>query len=74
MRLDKKFHDKIMKRGKRVFEMLENYDKTREWPIGRMRIDITLDKRTIKKLKEVSQKMQKPVSRIIEEAISDFTF
>ena len=59
-----------MKEGKEVFEMLENYDKTREWPIGRKRIDITLDKRVIQRLKQIKERTGKPVSRIIEEAIS----
>ena len=70
MRLNKKLYNKIMKEGKEVFEMLENYDKTREWPIGRKRIDITLDKRVIQRLKQIKERTGKPVSRIIEEAIS----
>ena len=69
MQSNKRLHSKIMNQGRYVFEMLENYDKTREWPLGRRRIDITLDKRTIKKLKEISQKLKKSVSRIIEEAV-----
>ena len=47
--------------------MLENYDKTRELPFQRKRIDITLSTTTIKKLKELSKKTGKPVSRLIEE-------
>jgi len=69
MKLTKKLHKKIMKQGKEVFEMLENYDKTREWPIGRARLDITLDKKVILKLKELKKKTGKPISRIIEESI-----
>ncbi len=48
---------------------MENYDKTGEWPIGRERIDITLDKKVIKKLKSLKEKTGKPISRIIEEAV-----
>ena len=70
MQLNKKLHNKIMKEGKYVFEILENYDKTREWPIGRKRIDITLSKRLINKLKSIREKTGKPISEIIEEAIS----
>lgn len=66
----KKFINKIMKEYKDVFEILLKYDETREWPLGRARIDITLDKRIIKRLKEESAKTGKPVSRIIEESIS----
>lgn len=60
-----------MKEGKEIFEMLEEYDKTREWLIGRARIDITLGRRTIKKLQEIKKKTGKPISRIIEEAIEN---
>lgn len=69
MQLNEKLHRKIMKEGKELFEMLENYDKTREWPIGRIRIDITLDKKIIKRLQEIKKKTGKPISRIIEEAV-----
>ena len=69
MQFDEKTHKKIMERGKKVFEILENYDKTREWPIGRKRIDITLSKRTIEKLNKIREKTGKSVSRIIEEAL-----
>ena len=70
MQLNNKTIQRIKKKYKDAFEILENYDKTREWPIGRARIDITLDKRLIKKLREKSARTGKPVSRIIEEAVS----
>ena len=57
----------IMRKGKNVFEALENYDKTRELPFQRKRIDLTLSVRTLNKLKELRQKTGKPISRIIEE-------
>jgi hypothetical protein len=60
---------KILKEYKDVFDTLENYDKTRELPFQRKRIDITLSVGTINKLKEMSIKTGKPVSRIIEEKI-----
>ena len=60
-----------MKKGKGVFEMLEQYDKTREWPLGRKRIDITLSKRTIQRLRLLKAKHGKPISRIIEEAVDN---
>jgi len=58
MRLNKKLYNKIMKEGKEVFEMLENHDKTREWPIGRKRIDIAFDKREIQKLKQIKERRE----------------
>ena len=58
---------KILEEYKDVFEILENYDKTRELPFQRKRIDITLSVETLKKLKELKAKTGKPVSQIIEE-------
>ncbi len=62
----------ILRKHKDVFDTLEEYDRTREWPIGRKRIDITLTKRIIKKLKQEKERTGKPVSRIIEEALQKF--
>ncbi len=62
--------NKILKKYKDVFEALENYDKTREIPFQRKRIDITLSVETINKLKKLKQETGKPISRIIEEKIS----
>ena len=58
---------RIIKKYKDVFEMLENYDKTRELPFKRKRIDITLSVRTINRLKKLKEKTGKPVSQLIEE-------
>ncbi|MBI5148725.1 ribbon-helix-helix domain-containing protein [Candidatus Pacearchaeota archaeon] len=63
-----------MKENPDINEIFQHYDKTREFLIGRKRIDITLDKRIIKKLREISIKEKKPISRIIEEAIKDKLF
>ncbi len=60
---------KILKKYKKVFDNLENYDKTHELPKMRKRIDITLSVETINKLKEIKEKTGKPISRIIEERI-----
>ncbi len=58
--------NKILKKYKDVFETLKNYDKTRELPFQRKRIDITLSVKTINKLKAIKQKTGKPISQIIE--------
>lgn len=58
---------KIMKKYKDAFEMLENYDKTRELPFQRKRIDVTLAVETLNKLKELREKTGKPISQLIEE-------
>ena len=69
MQLDKKTINRILKKNKKAFEMLEHYDKTRELPFQRKRIDITLSVETINKLKKLKEKTGKPISRIIEERI-----
>ena len=57
----------ILNKYKDIFEALENYDKTRELPFQRKRVDVTLSVETINKLKQLKQKTGKPISRIIEE-------
>jgi hypothetical protein len=61
---------KTIEKHRGIFEALENYDKTREMPFQRKRIDITLSVRTISKLKELSRKTGIPVSHIIEQKFS----
>ena len=61
--------NKILRKYKDVFEALENYDKTRELPFQRKRIDITLSVETINKLKKLKEKTGRSISRIIEERI-----
>ena len=63
--------DRILKKYKKMFETLEEYDKTHELPFQRKRIDVTLSVRAINKLKEMSKKKEKSMSRIIEECILD---
>lgn len=69
MRFDKRTITHLRKKYRHVFAILEQYDKTREWSLGKVRIDITLDKRTVKKLRALKEKTQKPISHLIEEAI-----
>lgn len=59
--------NKILKENKELFETLEEYDKTRELPFQRKRIDITLSVETLNKLKKLKEKTGKPISQIIEE-------
>lgn len=58
---------KILKENKEVFDILENYDKTRELPFHKKRIDVTLSVKTINKLIKIKDKTGKPISHIIEE-------
>jgi len=62
--------NKILSKYKEMFQALEDYDKTRELPFQRKRIDITLSVNAIRKLREISKKTGKPISRIIEEKVN----
>lgn len=69
MRLNKKTIDRIFRKNKKAFEMLEKYDKTRELPFQRKRIDVTLSAEVINKLRKLREKTGKPISQIIEEKL-----
>lgn len=56
----------LFKKGKHALEILEHYDKTHELLVGRKRIDITLNKKLILKLKQEAKKRKIPLSRLIE--------
>ncbi|MGB9708047.1 MAG: ribbon-helix-helix domain-containing protein [Candidatus Pacearchaeota archaeon] len=62
--------NRILKKYREVFETLEQYDQTGELPFQRKRIDTTLSVEAINKLKRLSRKTGKPISRIIEEKIN----
>ena len=68
-KMNKKDTKRILKKYKKVFDALEEYDKTKELPFQRKRIDITLSVRTLRKLKNIKDKTGKPISQIIEEKI-----
>ena len=69
MRFDNRTISRLRRKYYDTFAILEQYDKTREWPLGKTRLDITLSKRTVMKLKSLKEKIHKPISRIIEEAV-----
>ena len=62
--------NEILRKYKKVFEALENYDKTGELPFQRKRLDVTLSIGTINKLKKIREKTGKPISHIIEECVN----
>jgi len=64
--MNQKQINKILKENKDLFEILENYDKTRELPFQRKKLNLTLSVETINKLKELRKKTGEPISRIIE--------
>jgi len=69
MQLNKKNIKKIFKKYKNSFQEMEHYDRTREILWARKRIDLTLNHRIIKKLREIKARTSKPISRIIEETV-----
>ena len=71
MQLSEKKIKEIINKYKEDFEEMALYDDTREIKWGRARIDVTLDKKIIIKLKAIKQKTGKSVSRIIEEAVAE---
>ncbi len=70
MQLNKKKINAIFQKYKKSFEEMEYYDRTREKLWARKRIDITLNQRVINKLKKLREQTGKPISHIIEEAVS----
>ncbi|PIU75835.1 hypothetical protein COS75_02320 [Candidatus Pacearchaeota archaeon CG06_land_8_20_14_3_00_35_12] len=64
-----RFDKKILKKYKYIFAALEEYDKTRELPFQRKRIDVTLSTAAINKLRLLRDKTGKSISRIVEERI-----
>ena len=68
-KIEKMQSDKIIKKYREMFKILEDYDKTRELPFQRKKIYLTLPIRTINKLKQLRQKTGKPISRIVEEYV-----
>ena len=69
MLFDDKTINRIMKKYSDVFDILAYYDKTHEKLWGRGRVDITLNRKIIKKLRDLKKKTGKPISRIIEDAV-----
>ena len=59
--------EKIMKKYKETFDILENYDRTRELPFQRKKIYLTLSVETLNRLKQLKEKTGKPISRLVEE-------
>jgi len=56
-----------LKENKDLFVISENYDKTKELPCRRRKINLTLSVAIINQLKKLKEKTGNPVLRIIEE-------
>jgi hypothetical protein len=60
-----------MKEDKRFTDMLEEYDRTGEFPLDKVRRSFTLRKMTMNKLKKVSKKTGKSMSTIIDNVVEN---
>ena len=60
----------LLRKYRRAFEALEEYDNSRKLPADRVRVDITLARRTLEKLRRLKQRTGKAISRIVEEAVN----
>ena len=60
---------RIMKENEKYANMLEEYDRTGEFPLDKIRRSYTLKRMTVNKLKKVSQKTGKSMSAIIDNVV-----
>ena len=60
----RKYHD--------LFAALEGYDRTRQLPSDRVRVDLTLSRRVVEQLRQLREKTGTAVSRIVEDAVAAF--
>jgi RNA processing factor Prp31 len=57
---------RIMKENEKYANMLEEYDRTGEFPLDKVRRSFTLRKSTMKRLKQASKKTGKSMSSLID--------
>ena len=60
----------IMKENDKYAKMLEEYDRTGEFPLEKIRRSFTLKRMSINKLKQMSKKRGKSMSDIIDDLIN----
>ena len=60
---------RIMKENEKYANMLEEYDRTGEFPLDKVRRSFTLRKATMKKLKQASRKTGKSMSSLIDRMV-----
>ena len=60
---------RIMKENEKYANMLEEYDRTGEFPLDKVRRSFTLRKMTMNKLRRTSEKTGKSMSAIIDNVV-----
>jgi len=63
--------ERIMKENEKYARMLEEYDRTGEFPLEKVRRSFTLKRISINKLKETSKNTGKSMSDIIDELVDE---
>ena len=72
MQFDEKTIKRIKEKYKDAFDALEYYDKTHKKLWGRERLDITMHRKLIKKLRDMKAKTGIPISQLIENAVIQY--
>tara|TARA_Y100000034_G_C6642545_1_gene280926 strand:+ start:37 stop:255 length:219 start_codon:yes stop_codon:yes gene_type:complete len=70
MVLNDKEINRLKTKHKQSLKEMEHYDDTFEKLWGRERVDLTLDKKVIIKLRKMRERTGKPISRIVEDAVA----
>ncbi len=62
---------RIMKENEKYAKMLEEYDRTGEFPLDKIRRSFTLKRMTVNRLKAASSKTGKSMSSIIDKVVDE---
>lgn len=62
---------RIMKENEKYAKMLEEYDRTGEFPLEKIRRSFTLKRMTVNRLKDMSKRSGKSMSDIIDDIIEE---
>ncbi len=62
---------RIMKENEKYTRILEEYDRTGQFPLEKIRRSFTLKRITINKLKNLSKKKRKSMSKILDELVEE---
>jgi hypothetical protein len=65
--------ERIMDKNEKFARMLEEYDRTGEFPLEKVRRSFTLKRISVKKLKEMSKSTGKSMSDILDELVDSCT-
>lgn len=58
--------ERVLKENEKWFALLEEYDRTGVWPLERTRVDLTLSRRTLAKLRALAAAQGTSMSRVVD--------